>query len=147
MITEYGPGRELIMVSIEDVEAAMAALPEVDESTSYGNRSWQVAGHGFAWIRPFSKADVKRFGDHPVPEGPILAVRTADLAEKEAILAEQQPGFFTIAHFDGYAAILIDLSVATIERVREAIIDGWLAKAPSRLAEEFARSTGMLDER
>lgn len=126
------------MVKLTEVEKIISSLPEVTEGTKYGNQTWEVAGNGFAWIRPFSKADIKRFGDQPVPEGPILAIRTADLAEKEAILAAGNKGFFTIPHFDGFAAILIDLSVATEKAVREAIIDGWLAKAPRELADAYA---------
>ena len=57
-------------------------------------------------MRPFSKADVKRFGDEPVPDGPIFAVATVDLDDKQAVLEEGARGVFTIPHFDGYAAVL-----------------------------------------
>jgi hypothetical protein len=71
------------------------------------------------------------------PAGPILAVRVDDLAEKEAVLAAQPKAFFTIPHFDGYSAVLIRLNVVTKRALREALVDGWLACAPERLANEF----------
>jgi hypothetical protein len=125
------------VVSLSDVEEMAAALPEVEIGERYGNRTWAVGGKGFAWERPFSKADVKRFGTDPVPDGPILAVRVEDLGEKEAVLAMDQRGFFTIPHFNGYAAVLIQLKVATKRSVRVALEDGWLACAPAKLAEEY----------
>ena len=128
------------MVRITDVEQIVADLPDVTEGERYGQRTWAVGGKGFAWERPFSKADVKRFGDEPVPDGLILAVRVEDLHEKEAVLALGQRGFFTIPHFDNYAAILIQLKVATKRPVRDALIDGWLSCAPAALADEFLRS-------
>src|SRR6188508_266334 len=103
------------MPTIADVEQIIAELPEVIVGTSYGRRTWFVHKKHFAWERPFSKADLKRFGDETPPDGPILAVRVDDLGEKEAVLAANPGAFFTISHFDGFAAVLIRLNAVTIK--------------------------------
>jgi hypothetical protein len=127
--------------TFDDVARLAAALPEVTEGEEKhrGRREWQVAGRSFAWERPYSKADIKRFGlagEQP-PQGPILAIRTADQTEKEAVLAAGKSGFFTIAHFNGYNAYLVQLDEASAEDLREALLDGWLAMAPAPLADSF----------
>jgi hypothetical protein len=122
------------VATIEDVVRLTGALPEVTEGERFGSVTWYVAGKAFAWIRPFSKADLRRFGDDPVPEGPILAVRTADLHEKEAILAANAGVFFTIPHFDGFAAVLIELPEIAEPALREALLDAWRAVAPAKIA-------------
>lgn len=125
------------MISIDEVARLAHELPEVSEGERYGHRTWVVGGKAFAWERPFSKADVKRFGDETPPAGPILAVAVADLGEKEAVLVANPGSFFTIPHFDNYAAVLIHLAKAEKREVREALTDGWLACAPAELATRY----------
>lgn len=114
-----------------------APLPEVTEGERRGNRSWFIRTKTFAWERPFSKADIKRFGDVVSPEGPNLAVHVDDLGEKKAVLAAHPSAFFTIPHFDGDAAVLIQLDWVTTKELRAAIVDGWLACAPAHLSDRF----------
>ena len=128
------------MASLDDVARLASELPGATEGERHGNRTWSVAGQAFAWERPFSKADVRRFGDETPPAGPILAVRTEDLGEKEALLAAHPAAFFTIPHFDGYSAVLIQLRKVFGPALREAVTDGWLACAPARLAAQYLQS-------
>jgi len=72
-----------------------------------------------------------------VPGGPILALSVADLGEKEAVLATHPGVFFTIPHFDGYAAVLVHLKTASTGALRDGIVDAWLARAPSQLACDY----------
>ncbi len=125
------------MVSVDEAGRMALALPDVVEGERHGHRTWSVAGKTFAWERPFSKADIRRFGDASPPDGPILAVRVEDLAEKEAVLASQPEAFFTIPHFDGYSAVLVQLKAVTKRALRDVLVDGWLACAPPKLAEEY----------
>ena len=127
----------------EDVERLISELPEVGETERYGNRTWNVGKKAFAWERPFSKADIKRFGDETPPDGPILAVSVEDLSEKEATLAEHPDAVFTIPHFNGYAAVLVQLDVVTEDVLRQLLLDGWLAVAPKAVAQRHLEELGL----
>ena len=125
------------MVSLDDVARIAMELPEVTEGASWGNRAWSVRKKSFVWERPLTKADIKRYGDAPVPQGELIGVRVEDLHEKEAVLEAHPKAFFTIEHFDNYPAFLIQLKKVGKRELREAIVDAWLCCAPATLAKEY----------
>ena len=125
------------MATLDDVARIALAFPDAVENDGRRGRAWSVGGKTFAWERPFSKADLRRFGHAAVPADPIVAVRVDDLGEKEAVLGNGHKGVFTIPHFDGYAAVLIQLKLVTKRALRDALVDGWLAHAPDKLADDF----------
>ena len=124
--------------TLDDVARYALALPDVIEGERHnGDRNWAVAGKTFSWERHFSKADIKRFGDETPPRQPVVAVRTDDMIEKEAVLQAGIPGVFDIAHFNGYPAVLIELRLVGKRPLKELLVDGWLACAPPALAESY----------
>jgi hypothetical protein len=114
------------------------ALPGTDERPSRGRAFWRVRGKGFVWERPLGKADLRALGQD-APSGPILGVRVEDLGAKEALLAAAPDRFFTTPHFDGYPAVLVRLDWIPQDELQELVVEAWLARAPSVLAEEYLR--------
>lgn len=116
-------------MTIDEVDTFARSLPGVTVDLKWRHRTWMVGDKHFAWQRPFSKADIKRFGDEQPPTGEILAVMVESLDAKDALLAIAPRGFFTIPHFNGYAAVLIELKRARVKDVRAAVLDAYRTRA------------------
>jgi hypothetical protein len=124
------------MASWDDVRRIALDLPETDEGTSHGNRSWRVKEKGFVWERPLRRGDLEALGD-AAPDGAILGARVENEMAKEALIANDPDVFFTTPHFDGYPAILIQLENISVEDLTEVIVEAWIARAPKRLAKDY----------
>jgi len=123
------------MATDADLARIMRELPEVVEGEHHGHASWSVRGKGIAWLRRYSKADLKRFGDETPPAEPILAVNTADLHAKEGVLAAGMAGVFTIEHFKNYPAVLVELDAVDPGDLEDLLRDAWSNVAPAELVE------------
>ena len=124
------------MVSLDDVRTLAMSLPEVTEKLAWGNPTWRVKDLMFVWDRPLRKTDLAELGD-AAPHGPILGCRVEDLGEKEALLAADPDVLFSVTHLDGHASVLVPLDLIDPDRLRELVVDAWLARAPEKLAQQY----------
>ncbi len=115
------------MFTLAAVDTYAKTLAGVTVGESWGRKTWVANNKGFVWERPFTKADIKRFGDAEIPQGEILGIRVENLDAKDALLAMGLPGFFTIEHFNGWPGLLIELRLARADDVRRAILHAWTA--------------------
>ncbi len=124
------------MATWDQVRRYALALPGVSEETSRGSSAWLVNKKFFVWERPLRKSDLAALGD-AAPKGAILGVRTADLEMKEALLASGPDAVFTIPHFDGYPALLVQLDKISAKQLKELVEEAWLARASERAVRDY----------
>ena len=126
----------------DDVDAICAALPETELGTSWGDcRTWKVPtgpkGRGFVLYRPPGPTAIDPTSGEPYDD--LIVISTPTEAEKEALVADASTPFFTIDHFRGTAAVLVQLSrlgELTRAELAEVITDAWAKRAPKRLVRE-----------
>lgn len=124
------------MATWEQVRRYALALPGTAEQTSHGSAAWAVNKKLFLWERPLRKSDLAALGEN-APTGAILGIRTADLEMKEALLRSNPRALFTTPHFDGYAAVLVQLDEISAKDLKELITEAWLARAPERTVRDY----------
>jgi hypothetical protein len=132
----------------EDVDEICGGLPETWFGTTWGDvPTWLVhqrfskgerKGRGFLLYRKPSPTAIdpatgERYTD-------LLVIRTANSDDKQALVEADGP-FFTIDHFKGYDAVLVQLSrigELTRDELAEVITDAWRAcAAPALVKEHF----------
>ena len=84
---------------------------------------------GFAWVW----LDRPAPGKVRVPNPDVLAVRVANNAQKDLILASDKRKFFSEQHYNGYPAILVRLKEVTVKDLRVLLEEAWRCRAPKAL--------------
>jgi len=113
------------MADINDVRRIALALPDVVAD----GQTFRVNGHLVAW--PWmQRIDPKKAR---VANPDVLVVRVASELDKQALMDLDPAAFFTEPHYDGYAAVLIDLARIGEPMLSKLLADSWaLAKAKRR---------------
>jgi hypothetical protein len=119
----------------DDVRELALSYPGVEEGVSRGTAVWRC-GKLVVWDRPLRQRDRDELGAR-VPEGAVMGAAVADEGEKRALVATEPGLFFTTGHFDGYAAVLVDLDRIPRERLAEVVDDAWRAVASKKLIAEY----------
>ena len=126
----------------EDVDEICAGLPETEFGTSWGDRpTWKVPrgdkGRGFVLYRAPHKSAVDPATGEMYDD--LVVITTPTEVEKNALVEDPGTPFFTIDHFKGYSAVLVQQSrLGEIDRdeLVEILTDAWAARAPRRLVRE-----------
>ncbi|GGF15618.1 MmcQ/YjbR family DNA-binding protein [Subtercola lobariae] len=126
-----------------DIALICESLPEVELSTSWGGRpTYKVPrgpkAKGFVMYRPPGRTAIDPTSGEPYTD--LLVISVADEDTKLALVQDESLPFFTIDHFTGYNAALVQQStLGEIERERlvEVVTEAWAVKAPSKLVTEY----------
>lgn len=129
------------VASWADVERIAGELPGATHDTTRPTGSWRVSSRAFVWERPLRPSDLERLGG-AAPQGPVLGVRVPALGVKEALLADADPGVFTIPHFEGYPMLLVALDEVPLDVLEELVTEAWRCRASARLLRAFDDATG-----
>lgn len=117
------------MATEDDVRRIALSLPETTEKPWFNTPGFRVKDKGFLRIRTEAEGG--------------LVIFVADLEEKDALLASDPAKFFTTPHYDGYPAVLVDLSAIDVDELHELITDSWRLKAPKRVLKAFDEQSGI----
>lgn len=133
-----------------DIALICGSLPEVELGTSWGDRpTYKVPrggkGKGFVIYRAPGKTAIDPATGEMFDDLLVISVPNED--SKAALVQDPASPFFTIDHFNGYNAVLVQESrLGELEReeLAEVLIEAWACKAPKRLVNEyFAAGQGM----
>jgi hypothetical protein len=119
------------MATHDDLKRIALALPE---TTAAADRiAYSVAGKQFAWSW-MERIEPKK---PRIPNREVIAVRTVNELEKQALLAMDSGVFFTEPHYDGYPAVLVRLAAIDEDLLEDILVAGWRAKAPRQLVATY----------
>ncbi|RAX17081.1 hypothetical protein DC347_10340 [Pseudarthrobacter sp. AG30] len=126
-----------------DIDAICKGLPEVVLGTSWGDRpTYKVPqgpkGRGFVLYRAPHKTAINPESGEPYQD--LLVIVVPDDAAKSALVEDPSLPFFTVPHFNGYNAVLVQesrLGEMSREELAEILVEAWAARAPKRLVKEF----------
>jgi hypothetical protein len=86
---------------------------------------------GFAWT----------WNERVIPKKPrvpnlrVLAVRVANVGQKQILLSAEPEKFFTEPHYDGFPAVLVRLDAVSAADLRVLLAEAWRCQAPADKAQ------------
>jgi hypothetical protein len=130
----------------DDIDAICMALPEVEFGISWGDRpTYKVPkggkGKGFLLYRMPHKTAIDPETGEMYDD--LLVIRVPSEADKLALVEDDSTPFFTIDHFRGFNAVLVQqsrLGELEYDELAEIITDAWAHVAPKRLARAYLAS-------
>jgi len=87
----------------------------------------KLKGYVWVWLERLEPKKAR------VPNPSVLAVRVANLVDKDLLLRAEPTKFFTEPHYNGYPAILVRLAEMRVPELRVLMEEAWRCIAPKQL--------------
>ncbi|MFL5579571.1 MAG: hypothetical protein ACJ8AO_04285 [Gemmatimonadaceae bacterium] len=115
------------MATQADVRRIATALPGVEEAAGSFAFSIRVKGKpkGFLWTW-MERVEPKQ---PKVPNSGVVAVRVANVAARDVMIAAEPAKFFTEPHYEGFPAVLVRLDAVTVEDLEVLVPEAWRCQA------------------
>ena len=131
------------MATQDDVRCIALSLPETEEER--GRFAFAVRNkgrlRGFAWVW-LERVEPRKAR---VPQPSVIAVRVANLDEKDIVLSMDAEKFFTEPHYNGYPAVLVRLAAVDSDVLEALITHAWRCQAPTALVKARGGTDSLLD--
>jgi hypothetical protein len=133
------------MATQADVRRIALSLPETEEAGDRFAFSVRNKGKlkGFVWVW-LERVTPKK---PRVPNPGVIAVRVANLGQKDLLLSTDRVKFFTEPHYNGFPAILVRLDAVSLADLELLITDAWRCQAPAGLVKGAKGLPAPVDER
>src|SRR6185436_6533526 len=116
------------MATQADVRRIALSLPGAEEKP--GHFAFEVRNKGklkgFVWVW-MERVTPKK---PRVAQPAVLAVRVANLYDKDFLIRADPARYFTEPHYDGFPAVLVRLAAMTVGELRPLITEAWRCMAP-----------------
>ena len=119
------------MATQADVRRIALSLPETVEeegrfafSVPYKGK---LKGYAWVWLERITPKKAR------VPNQKVLAVRVANVRDRDTMIAVEPAKFFTEPHYNGFPAVLVRLDAVTTAELRALLSEAWRCQAPRDL--------------
>lgn len=119
------------MATQDDVRRIALSLPGAEEAGDHFAFSVRSGGKpkGFAWVW-LERVKPKAVR---VPNPAVLAVRVANVAQRDLMVTAEPEKFFTEPHYNGFPAVLVRLAAVSEADLETLLAEGWRCQsAPPR---------------
>ena len=127
------------MATQADVRRIALSLPETvqeDGRFAFAVRNKdKLKGFAWVWLERITPKKAR------VPNPAVIAVRVANLNEKDLMVSAEPEKYFTEPHYNGYPAVLVRLAAVSVPELRELLTEAWRCQAPAALVKGAAAKT------
>ena len=115
-----------IQADVRRIAMSLPGTEEASDKLAFSAPHKGKAG-GYAWVWQERVTPKKP----RMPNPNVLAVRVANLAQKDLLIAAEPMKFFTEPHYNGFPAVLVRLDAVSVEDLEILIAEAWRCVAPT----------------